>query len=105
MASGTRSRTPALLAPVVPLHITWEPKALAVGEEEMNTLIKKHRSTLRKFTPSAKTAWRDNSTVSRAEFFDAYQEANKANISASVETTTHTMRMINEQTSAEATIL
>jgi hypothetical protein len=76
-----------------------------VGEEEISTLIKKPRCTLRKVTPGAKTAWRDNSRVSLAEFFDAYQEANKANISASIEATTHTMRMISELARAEETML
>jgi hypothetical protein len=90
---------------VVPLQITREPKVLAVGEEEMSTLIKKPRSNLRKFASWAKTTWRDNSRVSLAVIFDAYQEVNKANISTSVEVTTHTMRMISEQASAKATML
>jgi hypothetical protein len=76
-----------------------------VGAEEIRTMIKKPRSTLRIFAPWAKTAWSDNSRVSVAEFFDVSQDPNKVNISASVEATTHTMRMISEQASAQATML
>jgi hypothetical protein len=101
-----RSRTPAALpAPRKPLQITWEKKDLAVGENEVNQLILRPKSTLKKYLPFAETSWDDTTTVTLTQFFDAYQEEIKRYIQEQVAASTGTIAMLQDQKTAETAIL
>ena len=71
----------------------------------MGTLIKNPKKSLLKIAPHATTPWTNRSRVTVAEFFEAYQEANKALMDANVQATANTMTMISERTSAENSML
>jgi uncharacterized membrane protein YgcG len=101
-----RSRTPAALpAPRKALQLTWEKKHLAVAESETTQLILRPKTTLKKYLPFAETNWDDSTSVTLAEFFDAYQEEMRRYVNEQVAASSGTIAMVQNQARVENVIL
>jgi hypothetical protein len=102
----SRHRTPTRLpASKKHLQLTWQKKALAVGEVGTTTHIRKLKSTLTKYIPDATTNWTPSSKVTLAEFFEEYQEQMRQYINESVVASANRLRMVQDQQNVINTIL
>jgi hypothetical protein len=101
-----KSKTPlGLPAPRKPLQLTWEPRVLAVGEDETTKLILRPKTTMQKCLPFAQTPWDDSTAVTLAEFFEAYQEEMRKYVDAQVAASTGPIAMIKDQVHVENVVL